>query len=315
MADALSIGASAPISDKINANDAQWVHVLPFGTVSGRDGRGPYTLVDAQAVMDETRRYHGKTQMLVDFEHQSVNAVRNGKPAPAAGWINTLQAREDGIWALVKWTPNAAKSIRQQAYRYLSPVFHHDARGRVLRLLNVALTNTPNLDLTAVARSEVFSMNETQLAELRDLLGLVPDADFSAVRDAIAALMQSANSSTPDPTKFVPIGDFERVVAEGNKLRQGVSLQAAEAHVAGLVSSGALAPFLKDWAVNLCSINKPHLDGFMERTGPFFTQMMVSQIAGRQRPKSTSRLSDDQLAVCHAMGLTEAEFINASVGE
>ncbi|MCF1461330.1 hypothetical protein FS827_08340 [Agrobacterium vitis] len=315
MADILSSAASMLVSDKINADDMQWIHVLPLGTVSGRDGRGPYTVIDPDTVMAETRRYHGRTQMVVDFEHQSVTAAHSGKPAPAAGWIAALQARSDGIWAHVQWTPEAAKMVRQRAYRYLSPVFHHDAKGMVKRILNVALTNTPNLDLTAVARSEVFSMNEAQLNELRTLLGLASDADFDAVRDAISALMVASNSANPDPAKFVPIGDFERVVAEGNKLRQGISQQAAEIHVSGLIKSGSLAPFLRDWALNLCSINKPQLDIFVERTGPFFTQVMSSQIQGGYQSKPASKLTDDQLEICRTMGLSEAEFISAQIGE
>ncbi|MBB4006222.1 phage protease [Allorhizobium taibaishanense] len=315
MADILSSAASTLVSEKINSDDRQWIHILPLGTVSGRDGRGPYTVVDPDSVMAETRRYHGKTQMLVDFEHQSVNAAHSGKPAPAAGWIASLQARSDGIWAHVKWTPEAAKMIRQRAYRYLSPVFHHDAKGMVKRILNVALTNTPNLDLTAVARSEVFSMNEVQLTELRTLLGLASDADFGAIREAISALMAASNSAHPDPTKFVSIGDFERVVAEGNKLRQGISQQAAETHVSGLIRSGSLAPFLREWALNLCSVNKPQLDSFVERTGPFFTQVMSSQVQGAYYSKATTKLSEDQLAICRIMGLSEAEFISAQIGE
>jgi phage I-like protein len=307
---------SVDLPAKIGADNTQIVHIVPAGRFQGRDGRGPYVLTDAEAVINETRRYHGKTEMLVDFEHHSVIAVKDGKKAPAAGWISALQAREDGIWAKVTWTAEAGNLIRQRAYRYLSPVFQHDRQGNVTRLLNVGLVNSPNLDLTAVARSEVLSMNEEQLADLRSLLGLSPDADFAAVRDAIAAMMQSANSTNPDPSKFVPIGDFERVVAEGNMLRKGIGRQEAEAHVSGLINRGALVPFLRDWAMNLCSINKPQLDAFIERTGPALTQIMSVQVKHPAYETQTAgTLAADELAICQTMGLTEAEFISARGGE
>lgn len=302
------------VTEPIKADDTQWVHVLASGTVLGKDGRGPYTLIDPDDVINKTRQYHGKCHMLVDYEHQSIDAQHTGKPAPAAGWITGLQTRADGIWAFIRWTAPAAQMIRQRAYRYVSPVFQHDQNGKINRLINVALTNSPNLDLTAMARSEL-KMDQAQLEELRNLLGLPDEADFTAIKDAITGLLQSANHTRPDLTKFVPIGDFERVVAEGNKLRMGISQQAAETHVNALITSGSLAPFLKDWAINLCSVNKPQLDSFMERTGPFFTQITAPQRAGSYQPKPPSKLNDDQLAVCRTMGLTEAEFINAYVGE
>ncbi len=303
------------LSNQIAADNSQWVHILPAGKSQGRDGRGPYTVADPVAVMQATSQYHGKSQMVVDYEHQSLTAAKSGNKAPAAGWISGLEARANGIWAKVQWTAEAANLIRNKAYRYVSPVFQHDPAGNVTRVINVALTNIPNLDLTAVARSEVFAMNEEQMAELRNLLGLAADADFAAVRNAVASLMQSANAANPDPSKFVPIGEFERVVAEGNKLRQGIGQQAAEAHVDSLIKGGALAPFLKDWAVNLCSINKPQLDGFVARTGPHFTQMMSVQVRTAVPSSSqTSVLSDSELAVCRTMGLTEAEFISAREG-
>jgi phage I-like protein len=304
-------GASIVLPNAIGADNSQWVHVLPAGTVTGSDGRGPYTLSDPAAVMSETRRYHGKKQMVVDFEHQSINARQNGKPAPAAGWISGMQAKPDGIWALVNWTAQAAEMIRNKAYRYVSPVFNHDSQGRIGRLLNVALTNTPNLDMTALARSEDFSMNDEQLAALRQALGLSETADFAAVLAAITALQTSANSANPDPAKFVPIGDFERVVADANKLRQGISAQAAETHVGDCIKAGKLMPFMKDWALSLCSVNLPAFDAFIERTGPAFTAMMSTQLPhGAIAPGGgkASTLSEAERLVCANMGMTEEQF-------
>jgi phage I-like protein len=77
---------------------AQAVHALPAGRFYGRDGRGPYELVDAAAVIEAPRRYAGMTKMPVDFDHALDLAAPKGLPAPAAGWIKGLQARRGGIW-------------------------------------------------------------------------------------------------------------------------------------------------------------------------------------------------------------------------
>jgi phage I-like protein len=306
-------GQSISLNSTVADDGRQWVHVLPAGTVSGRDGRGPYTLDNPQAMMSETRQYHGKKQMVVDFEHQSIHAKENGRPAPAAGWISGLQVKPDGIWALVNWTAETAEMIRAKAYRYVSPVFNHDSDGRITRLLNVALTNNPNLELTALARSEDLSMNDTELSAIRKALGLADTADFAAILGAITALQTSANNANPDPAKFVPIGDFERVVADANKLRQGITAQAADTHVSNCIKAGKLMPFMKDWGVSLCTVNLPAFDAFIERTGPAFTAMMSEQLPGGASPPGkdkASSLSDAEKLVCTNMGLTEDEFVN-----
>ena len=107
----------------------QAVHVLPAGKFSGRDGRGPYELVDAPAVIEATRRRAGEGRMPIDYDHAIDLAAPKGLPAPAAGWFKGLQARADGIWALVEWTERAAAMIRAKEYRYLSPVFSSHRRG------------------------------------------------------------------------------------------------------------------------------------------------------------------------------------------
>jgi phage I-like protein len=133
----------------------QWVHLLPLGSpFHGRDGRGPYSLPDAQAaqaVIAATLAYQAGADLPIDYDHQSLWSRENGQPAPAAGWVKELAARADGIWGRVEWTPKAAELLREKAYRYLSPVFMHDEGGAVTRLACAALSNLPNLELAAVA--------------------------------------------------------------------------------------------------------------------------------------------------------------------
>jgi phage I-like protein len=96
-----------------------------------------------KSIMAEFVR-HGN-ELVVDFEHQTFEAERNGQPAPAAGWIKGLEAREDGIYAVkVTWTETAAKHLGAREYRYHSPTFTYDERTkRVLSIETESLTNYP----------------------------------------------------------------------------------------------------------------------------------------------------------------------------
>ncbi|MDR0233488.1 MAG: phage protease [Zoogloeaceae bacterium] len=178
-----------------------WIHLIPSGEFSGRDGRGPYTL-DADAV---TAAFAARNMPLaIDYEHQSIHSTDNGQPAPAAGWIKTLEAREDGIWGQVEWTSRAAEMIANKEYRYLSPVFEFEEKsGRVFALAGAGLTNHPNLFLTAIHRLNPFQfalhtegtdMNEELLERLRYFFNLPTLANVEEViaeldklRDQLAA--------------------------------------------------------------------------------------------------------------------------------
>jgi len=129
----------------------QWVQLLPAGTFAGRDGAGPYRLDDPQAVITATLAAASGADLPIDYDHQTLWTRENGQPAVAAGWIKAYEARPDGVWGRVEWTPAAAARLKDHEYRYLSPVFWFSPDGAVSRIECAALTNTPNLELAAVA--------------------------------------------------------------------------------------------------------------------------------------------------------------------
>lgn len=161
----------------------QWVQLLPAGTFTGRDGAGPYSLDDPQAVIAATLAAAAGADLPIDYDHQILWSQKNGQPAIAGGWCKEFQAREDGVWARVEWTPAAAARIAAREYRYLSPVFWHDASGRIIRIEHAALTNTPNLELEAIASRSPNGgeMDPKLFAALLAALGLPADTKPEAL--------------------------------------------------------------------------------------------------------------------------------------
>lgn len=299
--------AIALAAEGANTPKDQWVHLIPAGRVFGRDGRGPYVLTDPNAVITATRQYAGRKLVAIDYDHQIDHAAKNGQPAPAAGWIKGLQARQDGIWGLVEWTERATAALTSREYRYLSPVFTHTPDGKIISLLRASLTNNPNLELTALASA---GGTMTDMTELCQLLGLPQDADISAITVAVRDLITAKHAANPDPARYVPIGDFERVTAELNKTNKGVSLQAAEIAVNSEIERGRLPPFLKDWGVSLCSVNKPAFDAFTAKTGGAVSRLFTAEAPGHPpSSRSATRLTDEQQAVCAALGHNEDDFL------
>ena len=156
----------------------EWVHLLPAGSFTGSDGRGPYQ-ADLAAVIAATA-----PPLVLDENHATDRALVTGQAAPARGWMTEMQARDDGIWARVEWTPAGTALMAERSYRGISPVFQHTKDGRVTRLLRAALTNAPNLTLTAL-HSQDASMD--LLTQLRQALGLPETVDQAAVLAAVTA--------------------------------------------------------------------------------------------------------------------------------
>lgn len=322
----LTIALQAETPD--DATRRAWVHLLPSGTFDGVDGRGPYVADDPEAIVQASRRRAGRRKMVVDYEH-ATDLIREkpqavGEPIPAAGWIVGMQARPDGVWGLVEWTERAAEMIARREYRYLSPVFTLDrGTGVVGAILRAGLTHTPNLDqLTALASAEEDTMDDKTRADILALLGLDPEADDAALLAAIRDLAEKTaepdkHGARPDPARWVPIGDFQRAVAEANKLRQGVSRQAAEDKVGADIRRGAILPWMKDWAVELCTTNVPAYDRFVSGVGTGFTALLGRMIntTPTERNAAGGMADDDTVrAVAQRLGLSEDEITAALRG-
>ena len=58
--------------------------------------------------------------LLIDFDHFSYDP---DKPSEAAGWLQELQNRSDGLWGRIKWSDKGEDSIRNGRYRFVSPTW------------------------------------------------------------------------------------------------------------------------------------------------------------------------------------------------
>lgn len=152
---------------------ADRVRIFPAGKFRAIDGRPADTdawridatiaqkLIDVQAAK--------QTSTSIDYEHQTLNAVSNGQPVRAGGWFERLEWVEgDGLYAIdVTWTPAAAKMIADDEYRYISPVFSYDQKtGEITSLFNIALTNSPGLELPGSVMAALSTQLSTQQPEM-----------------------------------------------------------------------------------------------------------------------------------------------------
>lgn len=178
----------------------EWINLVPAGaTIQTMDDRGPYRVDDAERLVQDSLQ-HAAGPMVIDENHATDLLASRGQSVPARGWIVDLDARADGIWGKVEWTPAGQQLMAEKAYRYISPVIRHRKDGTVTAILRASLVNTPNLRGLAALQTEETSMDFME--KLRRALGLSENADEAAVLGAVSSsstALQSARSDMLGP--------------------------------------------------------------------------------------------------------------------
>lgn len=261
------------------------VQLFPEGTFAARDGR-PATMtggalaawrMDADIAAAIIAAVASReTPLVIDYEHQSLNARQNGQPAPAAGWVESVAfVPGRGLFAAVSWTERARAYIEAGEYRFISPVFTFDATtGAVQALASAALTNTPALDgMEAVAAVEDPTTQETAMDELLERLRwmlnlpvtatageviaqldklkgmLAPGAEGEAAAtadpvDLVALLTEqreqiatlTTQTTTPDPARFAPVAALTALQQSNTALQARVAELEAGHELAALTA-------------------------------------------------------------------------------
>lgn len=265
--------------------------VLPIGKIPMRDNRGPFEVTDrahADRIVAATKAYAGAQDLPIDYDHQTHFAAVQGVggTAKAAGWVKGVTAQDDGIYFDVEWTAPAHAALAAKEYRYVSPLFGHTADGRVTRLFNAGLTNTPAIDdLGAIAASQeqpqgksmdlkalaaLYGLPETatiteilaaasaaqtaatkageDLATASAALGQVRTALGASATATTAELVAAASAAKPDPSAFAPMSVVTTLQAQVAALStKNITEIVAAATAAGKI---APAPEQQAWALD-----------------------------------------------------------------
>lgn len=112
------------------------------------------------------------------------------------GWIMALEARTDGLWGKMTWTPEGREMLQNGAFKFVSPVFlgkpigHENGKTifEPIAFKSLALTNEPNLPLPPLA-NEKDPM--TTITELLDL------PNEASAEDILQAVTRLKNAKPP----------------------------------------------------------------------------------------------------------------------
>lgn len=281
--DELSAAATSAL-DLVDGKAPDWITLIPAGTFTLVDGRGPFRNFDPEAIVAASLARAGNTELPGDYQHRMDLKPETGVDALASAWVKQLKAEGGAVRARVDWTSAARAKIEAKEYRYVSPRFAVDAAGNVLFIVRFALTNTPAItDLPAIAAHALNTPKETDVNLLSRLLGalaisasVTEDQAIELVRSMVtrlndvtkAAGLTSAAAADDvvsalrrvDATQYVSAADHKVVV---DKLA-ALEVQVANANTARLtaeisaavdagIAKGQIVPAAKDFWIGQCT--------------------------------------------------------------
>ncbi|MDR1456450.1 MAG: hypothetical protein LBI34_00080 [Puniceicoccales bacterium] len=143
-----------------------WIKLVDYGDYQHRLGM---QIVDASACKQMARRFSSLRQRLarrfrgvpIYIGHPDDPAFRGQvghDDTRAYGWVKFIEARDNGLWIYPKWSRAGGELLENAYYKFLSPRWEMVPLGNgsftPRQLLSIGLTNTPNMNVEAIANQE-----------------------------------------------------------------------------------------------------------------------------------------------------------------
>ena len=143
-----------------------WLQLSPYGDFSHARGLQRVDRAAAETLVAQFNSFRGRLGRLFGgipfyIGHPDVPSASELADRKAYGWVNELEAREDGLYGLVKWSDAGLDLLRNAHFKYLSPYWEAREVGnengrrvyQPVALVSVGLTNQPNIPVRPLANS------------------------------------------------------------------------------------------------------------------------------------------------------------------
>ncbi len=311
------------------------IQILPYGEIATPKGD---FVVDEESLKSIINDFEGKkNDIVIDYEHQTL--ADPPVAAPAAGWIKKLINKgRDGLWAVVEWTEKARQMIAAREYKYISPVFlKRVSDNKVLKLINAALTNLPNIDgmVPLVNKATKIEKEEGHMKELLKTLGLPEDAkeeeailavnklkESSAQKPAVSKAVLDALGLKENAAESEVIGTImamkqshstvEQLTSELTAIKNKLAEKEANDAVEKAMQEGKITPAQKDWAKEYA---KSDLAGFHVFVSKAPVIVPVGQKVSTDKKEGDGQLDEAQMFINKLCGVDTETFKKYSVKE
>jgi len=194
--------------------------------LTGQREQPAIQVLDREAIKSMAATFKG--EVLVDYEHFSHDGDKETK---AAGWIQNVQAREDGLYAQIRWSQSGKAALEGGDYRFISPEFpveHLEHLGgnryRATVMNGAGLTNRPGLKKIKPlsnrgGMSSTSSHAQQQQTEKTDmdlktilcsLLAIAPTATDEQIRNRLTAFQDEQRAKDDQLKELETIKNREK---------------------------------------------------------------------------------------------------------
>jgi hypothetical protein len=162
--EAAGAGETAALPNQFVLLQEDWVQLSPYGEFPHARGLQRVDRAAAEGLAAQFRSFLGRAGRLfggVPFYvgHPDLPQASELCDRKAYGWVEELQAREDGLYGRVKWSEAGLELLRNGHFKFLSPFWEAkeiavEGGRKVYRptvLISVGLTNQPNLPVRPLA--------------------------------------------------------------------------------------------------------------------------------------------------------------------
>jgi len=214
------------VFDEQNGGNSTWVHALPIGSYK----HPIYGTIDITS--ERAKNFADGVNSKIRGIDLSINYVHDNNNI-AAGWVKKSEARSDGVWLFVEFTPDAQSKVKNKEWRYFSSEFEdewEDPQGVKHKdvMFGGALTNRPFMkNLVPINLSEqtldtafelVSIVKGMDLDSLKGGKGMeLSDDQITKIIEGVALKMTEKKTEDPTVTKLTEIPEL-KALAEENPL-------------------------------------------------------------------------------------------------
>jgi len=185
-----------------------------------------------------------------------------------------------------------------------------DGAKAIATLVGVSADATPTQIATA-AQAAV-----TAVAAALKLSGPATLPQIATAAQQLATPLLGISPAQPDLTKYVPMDVHVAVASQLATLQGEVGTSEVTRVVDDAIQAGKVTPATKDWAVAYASQDLPGFKSYVEKA-PVLVAAASQQSGIATPPAATAaqRLSAEEVAVAHQLGLTEDQYLKTKGGK
>lgn len=182
------------------ALDGEWLKITPWGEFPNPVGRQKVTREDGERMVESANSFINKLRNgflgLPIYAGHPEEFPKQYGDSRRYGSIKKLEAREDGLYGLIRFNDLGLHATNEGYYQFCSPVWRCRPDGSHIRpyeLKSVGLTNWPNIPGDAWAKNDSETPEERMLrTKLIGILAINGSATDAEIEAAIGGLKGEA---------------------------------------------------------------------------------------------------------------------------